>query len=160
MNKIQEISQRSKGQILERLKQAHKDSNFIKQPSIDPIAHIQSSEDMLEELKRKMIDNKYIVEECAKDMLEDKINAIVAEYGYNKMIYGKSLALDVEKIHAKEKVCFDKEIENLRSEVFHSAFSVIQARCGVSSHGVALVYSSNGQPRTLSLTPTLCIMFL
>ncbi|MBX7491109.1 LutC/YkgG family protein [Helicobacter turcicus] len=160
MSRIQEISQRSKGQILERLKRAHKDSNFIHKPSIDPVEHIQRSGDVLEELKRKMIDNKYIVEECAKERLEEKINSIVADYGYTKMIYGESLGLDIDKIQAQEKVCFNKEIEELRQEVFHSEFSIVHARFGISSHGVALVHSSRAQPRMLSLAPTLCIMLL
>ena len=160
MSKIQEISQRSKEQILSRLKKAHKDSNFVSKPSVDPVSHVQKNGDTLEELKRKMTDNKYIVEECAKEELEDKINSIVAEYGYTKMIYGESLKLDVNKIKAQEKVCFNQEIENLRQEVFHSEFSVVHARFGVSSHGVAMVHSSNTQPRMLSLAPTLCIMLL
>lgn len=160
MNRIKTISNRSKGQILERLKKANKVEGFSPIPSVDPVSHIVRSGDLLEELKRKMTDNKYIVEECDKDSLEDRINAITAEYGYNKMIYGKSLGLDLDKINAKEKICFDKEIEHLRAEVFHSEFSVIHARCGVSSHGVALVHSSSTQPRMLSLAPTLCIMLL
>lgn len=160
MSRIQEISQRSKEQILTRLKKAHKDSSFVNKPSIDPVEHIQKSGDMLEELKRKMTDNKYIVEECAKEELEDKINSIVANYGYTKMIYGENLGLDIDKIKAQEKVCFNKEIEELRQEVFHSEFSIVRARVGVSSHGVALVHSSSTQPRMLSLAPTLCIMLL
>ncbi|TLD84391.1 lactate utilization protein C [Helicobacter sp. MIT 11-5569] len=160
MSRIQEISQRSKGQILERLKRAHKDSSFAYTPSIDPVEHIQRSGDMLEELKRKMTDNKYIVEESTKEELENKINSITASYGYTKMIYGESLGLDIDKIQAQEKVCFNKEIEELRQEVFHSEFSIVRARVGVSSHGVALVHSSSAQPRMLSLAPTLCIMLL
>ena len=160
MNRIENISKRSKEQILERLKRSHRDSKFIYTPSTDPFGHIQSSGDKLEEMKRKMTDNKFIVEECAKDKIEEKINAIVAEYGYTKMIYGDGLKLDIQKISAEEKVCFNQEIEHLRQEVFHSDFSVIDARVGVSSHGVALVHSSRTQPRMLSLAPNLCIMLL
>ena len=64
------------------------------------------------------------------------------------------------QIKAEKKICFDKEIENLRSEVFHSDFSIIHARAGVSSHGVALIPSSKTQPRMLSLEPKLCIVLL
>ncbi|HHY2377507.1 TPA: LutC/YkgG family protein, partial [Campylobacter jejuni] len=75
-------------------------------------------------------------------------------------IYGADLNLNLEQIKAEKKICFDKEIENLRSEVFHSDFSIIHARAGVSSHGVALIPSSKTQPRMLSLAPKLCIVLL
>lgn len=159
-SRIENISQRSKKQILERLKRAHKIPEFERQPSIDPVVHIQRSGEMLEEMKHKMTDNKYIVEECESGELENKINEIVRGYGYQKMIYSESLGLDLDKIEATQKVCFNQEIENLRTEVFHSDFSIVRARVGVSSHGVALVHSSKAQPRMLSLAPTLCIMLL
>lgn len=72
---------------------------------------------------------------------------------FKSMIYGADLNLNLEQIKAEKKICFDKEIENLRSEVFHSDFSIIHARAGVSSHGVALIPSSKTQPRMLSLAP-------
>ncbi|WP_141083874.1 LutC/YkgG family protein, partial [Campylobacter jejuni] len=81
-------------------------------------------------------------------------------YGFKSMIYGADLNLNLEQIKAEKKICFDKEIENLRSEVFHSDFSIIHARAGVSSHGVALIPSSKTQPRMLSLAPKLCIVLL
>lgn len=156
-----DISQRSKEKILKRIKEGYKDSQFVRKESIDPVEHIQrSNENMLEEMKRKMTDNKYIVEECKEAELEDKINAIVAGYGYEKMLYSESLGLNLDKIKATKKVCFNQEIECLREEVFHSDFSIIHARVGVSSHGVALVYSKSTQPRMLSLAPTLCIVLL
>ncbi|WP_297809753.1 lactate utilization protein C [uncultured Helicobacter sp.] len=159
-SRIEKISQRSKGQILERLKKAYKMPEFERKASIDPVAHIQKSDEMLEEMKRKMTDNKYIVEQCDGISLESKINEIVKSYGYQKMIYGESLELDINKIEATQKICFNQEIENLRTDVFHSDFSIVRARVGVSSHGVALVHSSKMQPRMLSLAPTLCIMLL
>lgn len=159
-SRIEKISQRSKGQILERLKKAHKMPDFEYKASVDPVVHIQRSGEKLEEMKRKMTDNKYIVEECDSGSLESKINEIVKSYGYQKMIYSESLGLDIDKIEATQKVCFNQEIENLRAEVFHSDFSVVRAKFGISSHGVALVHSSRAQPRMLSLAPTLCIMLL
>lgn len=161
MNKIDEISARSKESILAKLEDAYKQEDFSYEASIDPILHIASSKlSVLEEMKQKMSDNKYIVEEANEQNLEEKINEIVENYGYEKLIYPANLDLNLEKIKAKEKICFDKEIEDLRSEVFHSDFSIINAKAGVSSHGVALVLSSKEQPRMLSLAPKLCIMLL
>ncbi|EKG3604714.1 lactate utilization protein C [Campylobacter upsaliensis] len=160
MSRIEEISAKSKEAILSNLKKAYVDKEFIRSPSIDPVEHIVTGGQMLEEMKRKMSDNKYIVEESTGDKLEEKINEIVQSYGYESLIYGESLGLDLVKIKAQKKICFDKEIENLRSEVFHSDFSIIHAHCGVSSHGVALVLSSKKQPRMLSLAPKLCIILL
>lgn len=161
MSNIQAISQRSKEKILARIKDGHKDSHFARKETTDPVWHIRrNDESMLEEMKRKMTDNKYIVEECKQEELEDKINEIVASYGYDKMLYSESLELNLDKIKASKKVCFNQEIEKLREEVFHSDFSVVRARVGVSSHGVALLHSKNTQPRMMSLAPTLCIMLL
>lgn len=160
MSSIKEISARSKEKILAGLKKGYKDPEFRRVESADPVAHIKSAGDKLAEMKQKMTDNKFIVEECDEAHLEGKINEIVASYGYEKLIYPSNLGLDLTKINASEKVCFDKEIENLRKEVFHSEFSIIRARCGVSSHGVVCVISSKEQPRMLSLAPTLCIILL
>lgn len=160
MSSIKEISATSKEAILAGLKKGYKDDKFTFKASTDPVPHIKSSGNALAEMKQKMTDNKFIVEECDKAHLEAKINEITASYGYEKMIYPSNLGLDIDKINASDKVCFDKEIENLRKEVFHSEFSVIHARCGVSSHGVVCVLSSKEQPRMLSLAPTLCIILL
>ncbi|HHW4604329.1 TPA: LutC/YkgG family protein [Campylobacter coli] len=160
MSKINEISNKSKEKILSALNEAYEAKDFTYQASIDPVEHIQTKEDALTEMKQKMSDNKYIVENATKETLEEKINEIITKYNYKKMIYGTDLGLDLNKIQAEEKICFDKEIENLRSEVFHSDFSIIHARAGVSSHGVALIPSSKTQPRMLSLAPKLCIVLL
>ncbi|MCW1360882.1 lactate utilization protein C [Campylobacter sp. CCS1377] len=160
MSRLNELSSKSKEAILNKVKNGHRDTNFTYIPSSDPVGHIKTSDDALEELKEKMSANKYIVEEATIETLEEKINQIVAKYGYEKMIYGSNLNLNIDKIKAKSKICFNEQIENLRSEVFHSEFSIIHAKAGVSSHGVALVLSSKEQPRMLSLAPTLCIMLL
>ncbi|EIQ6975637.1 lactate utilization protein C [Campylobacter coli] len=160
MSKINEISNKSKEKILLALNEAYEAKDFTYQASIDPVEHIQTKEDALAEMKQKMSDNKYIVENATKETLEEKINEIITKYNYKKMIYGTDLGLDLNKIQAEEKICFDKEIENLRYEVFHSDFSIVHARAGVSSHGIALIPSSKGQPRMLSLAPKLCIVLL
>ncbi|EKB0711904.1 lactate utilization protein C [Campylobacter coli] len=160
MSKVNEISNKSKEKILLALNEAYEAKDFTYQASIDPVEHIQTKEDALAEMKQKMSDNKYIVENATKETLEEKINEIITKYNYKKMIYGTDLGLDLNKIQAEEKICFDKEIENLRYEVFHSDFSIVHARAGVSSHGVALIPSSKGQPRMLSLAPKLCIVLL
>ena len=155
-----EISKRSKEAILAALKIGFKDESLNLKPSVDPVLHIKTSSQLLEEMKEKMSDNKFIVEESDALSLEAKINEISASYGYEKLIYPSNLQLDLAKINAKEKICFDKTVENLRKEIFHSEFSIINARCGVSSHGVVCVLSSKEQPRMLSLAPTLCIILL
>ncbi|WP_270966077.1 LutC/YkgG family protein [Campylobacter upsaliensis] len=160
MSRIEEISAKSKEAILSKLRGAYVDKEFVRSPSIDPVEHIISNGAMLDEMKQKMSDNKYIVEESTREKLEDKINEITQNYGYESLLYGESLGLDLTKIKANKKICFNQEIENLRSEVFHSDFSIIHASYGVSSHGVALVLSSKEQPRMLSLAPKLCIILL
>ncbi|MCX2683293.1 lactate utilization protein C [Campylobacter sp. MIT 21-1685] len=160
MSRIEEISVKSKENILKKLENAYTEKDFQVTHTIDPVEHIQNTSDALIQMKQKMSDNKFIVEEASADTLEKKINEIVAIYGYKKLLYPANIPLDITQIQANEKICFDKDIEELRHEVFNSDFSIVQARAGVSSHGVALVVSSKEQPRMLSLAPKLCIMLL
>lgn len=160
MNKISTISARSREAILAKLENAYENKDFVRSESIDPVGHIQTTNDPLSEMKQKMSDNKYIVEEATPTTLESKINEITAIYGYKSLIYPANLGLDLEKIEATTKVCFDRPIEELRGKVFGSEFSIVHAKVGVSSHGVVLVPSSKDQPRMLSLAPKLCIMLL
>ncbi len=161
MSRIEQISSKSREQILSRLSSAHQIDDAPVAKNSDPVPHIVSFGDPLSEMKQKMSDNKYIVEEVADaSELESKINEIAALYGYDSFIYPDGLGLDIDKINASKKVCFNKPIEELRSEVFSSDFSVVSAHVGVSSHGVALVLSSPNQPRMLSLSPKLCIVLL
>lgn len=156
-----EISKRSKEAILSAVSKGYEAQDFKRIETSDPVAHIKIiNENPYEEMKRKMSDNKFIVEESTRENLENKINEIVANYGYEKLIHGSGLKINIDKIKASQKVLFNEQIENLRHEVFHSEFSIVHARVGVSSHGVALVPSSPAQPRMLSLAPTLCIMLL
>ena len=160
MSRIEQISKKSKEEILASLDNAYKIKDFKASNSIDPLEHIKSEGSALEEIKAKMSANKYIIEESSKEGLEEKINEIVSRYKYKKMIYGSGLNLDLNKINADEKICFDKEIEELRAEVFNTDFSVVHAKYGISSHGLALLVSSKEQPRMLSLAPMLCIILL
>ena len=78
MNRIDEISTKSKEMILSRLKDSYKIAGFESSNSIDPVEHVQTTNNPLEEMKQKMSDNKYIVHECDPSALEDTINEIVA----------------------------------------------------------------------------------
>lgn len=157
-----QISARSREAILSAVREKSLFEDFSRVESNDPVVHLaqNSSEDALTQMKRKMSENKFIVEDGVAGNLEDKINEITAQYGYTKMLYGTGLGLDLSKINATQKVCFDKPIENLRKEVFHSEFSIIHADFGIATHGVVCVTSSPKQPRMLSLAPTLCIILL
>ena len=53
MSKIDEISSKSKANILEHLKKAYKETIFTRIESIDPVEHIQTTQDMLTEMKQK-----------------------------------------------------------------------------------------------------------
>ena len=84
MSKINEISNKSKEKILSALNEAYEAKDFTYQASIDPVEHIQTKEDALAEMKQKMSDNKYIVENATKETLEEKINEIITKYNYKK----------------------------------------------------------------------------
>ncbi len=159
----EQISARSRAAILGKLRsEGYKGDKFEFGDSPNPVEHIRSDyEDKVGDMKRKMAENKYVVEECDEAHLADKINEIVAQYGYESFIYGRSLEPElVEQIKASKKTLFDKEIEHFRADVFHTDFAVIKAECGISSHGTACIISSPEQPRMLSLAPMLLIVLL
>ncbi|WP_199774691.1 LUD domain-containing protein, partial [Campylobacter jejuni] len=83
-----------------------------------------------------------------------------AKYGFKSMIYEADVNLNIEQTKAEKRIGFDKESENLRSEVFHRDLSIIHARAGVSFRGVAVIPSSKAQPKMLSLASKLCIVLL
>lgn len=161
-NVIEEISKRSREDILNKVACGYKESDFCRKETQNPVVHIKTTDNPLNDMITRMTENKYIVEQCSKDQLEETINKIVASYQLNSMMYPSDIdgVIDINKIQASSKLCFDKPIEDIRHEVFHTDFSIIQARAGVASHGVCLVTSSDKQPRMLSLAPTLCIMLL
>ncbi len=125
---IEAISQRSREAILGRIKNTAPVEQCSHDVDYDPVAHIVMQDDLIENLKNNMTNNKFIVHDIDEASLIDTINAITKEHGLDKnFIYGPSLALDVDKINAQNKVCFDKAIEDVREEVFASSFSVIHA---------------------------------
>lgn len=156
---INQISKRSKEQILNAVECGIR--HELNTPSSDPSVHIIQTDNPLEETKTKMADNKFQVHEVdGLDKIYDEINTIVSSYGYQSLIYPDGLSINVEKVNANKKICFNKPIEELRTEVFHSDFSIIDAAFAISSHGIACIKSSAKQPRMLSLAPTLCIVLL
>lgn len=157
---IKEISTRSREEILSKVRKGYKAPNFERKETEDPVVHIKFDGDLIENLKTNMTNNKFVVHDIKKEDLYNEINAITSSLNMNKLLYPKDLGLDLEKINATDKLCFDKEIEAIRDEVFNSDFSIINAFAGVSSHGVACIASTENQPRMLSLVTPLCIMLL
>lgn len=172
-----------KAEILARVNAGYKIASYQKSKREDPSSYILSNdgESDFSEMCRKMSENKFVVEildtnaPLGQNMglsaikepqirakIAAKINEITATYGYSKMLYGSNLGdfVDLDSINAMQKVEFNKPIEKMRNEVFSAEFSVISAFCGVSSHGIACVFSSKEQPRMLSLAPSLCIVLL
>lgn len=157
---IEEISQRSREAILSKVRRAWRRPDFQRVESTDPAVHIRRSAGRVEDMIERMRANRFSVEQCQTGELEDRINAIVAVSGLKSMMYPADVGLDMDRIQAAPRLPYDRQIEELRHEVFSADIAVIRARAGVASHGVALVVSTPEQPRLLSLAPTLCIMLL
>ncbi len=157
---IENISKRSRDEILNKVAKAHSIDNFQRVETIDPVSHINMSSDLIEMIKENMQNNKFIVHDVAKDDVINTINTIAKENDCKSLLYPENLGLDLDLILASDKICFNKEIEEMRDKVFHSDFSIINVFKGVASHGVACVASTKEQPRMLSLALPLCIMLL
>ena len=118
-------------------------------------------EDLIENIKENMTNNKFVVHDVNEaNIYQIPINPITASHNAKSMVYPKDLGLDLEKITASSQLCFDRQIEDIRKQVFHTDFSIINAFAGVASHGAACVTSTENQPRMLSLVPPLCIILL
>ncbi|WP_168236937.1 LutC/YkgG family protein, partial [Campylobacter fetus] len=63
-------------------------------------------------------------------------------------------------LNIENKFKFDKPVDGFKAQIFDYDVSIIDARGGVSSHGVACIASSKSQPRLLSLTPKVCIALI
>lgn len=158
---IDEISKRSRAQIFERLEQGYHDPKVERVETVDPIAHVKMSDDLIENLKENMIANRFEVHDVAsEDMVYETINSITKSLDAKTLVYPANLGLDLDKVEAQDKLCFNERIENIRDKVFNSDFSIINAHLGVSSHGVVCVTSTKEQPRMLSLVTPLCIVLL
>ena len=107
MSKINEISNKSKEKILSALNEAYEAKDFTYQASIDPVEHIQTKEDALAEMKQKMSDNKYIVENATKETLEEKINEIITKYNYKKDLIFFNFYHPFTLLHQKQLLQID-----------------------------------------------------
>lgn len=159
-NVVENISKRSRDEILNKVAKAHNIENFQRVETIDPVSHIKFSSDLIETIKENMQNNKFIVHDVTEKDVIDTINTISKENDCKSLLYPENLGIDLDFIEADEKICFNKDIEEIHDKVFHSDFSIINVFKGVASHGVACVVSSKEQPRMLSLALPLCIMLL
>ena len=157
---IASISSRSREEILKKVRAGYQDPDFCRKETEDPVVHIVMKEDLIENIKENMTNNKFVVHDVNEADLYKTINEITASYNAKSMVYPKDLGLDLEKITASSQLCFDRQIEDIREQVFHTDFSIINAFAGVASHGVACVPSTENQPRMLSLVTPLCIILL
>ena len=157
---IASISSRSREEILKKVRAGYQDPDFCRKETEDPVVHIVMKEDLIENIKENMTNNKFVVHDVNEADLYKTINEITASHNAKSMVYPKDLGLDLEKITASSQLCFDRQIEDIREQVFHTDFSIINAFAGVASHGVACVASTENQPRMLSLVTPLCIILL
>ena len=157
---IEQISKRSRAEILKRVSEGYKKPNFCRVETQDPVEHIQIQEDLIENMKQNMTNNKFVVHDIKASELYETINSIVKEHSAKSLVYPKDLGLNVDKINTESKKCFDIAIEEIRDEVFNTDLSIINVFAGVASHGLACVVSTENQPRMLSLVTPTCIMLL
>lgn len=157
---IEEISKRSRDEILSKVSNGYKIPCHVKEPTQNPVSHIKVKDDLIENLIENMTANKFVVHDIDKSQLIDTINEIAKNHNANTLLYPSNIGIDISKVHATERRVFDKPIEDMRYDVFHTDFSIINVFKGVASHGVACVVSSEHQPRMLSLSMPLCIMLL
>lgn len=190
MSLIDDISRRSREQILAKVSAGYTFPDFKAEPLPDPVRHIRfvhtgetpeqvaayteseaaaaatnlgdSTRDLLTTFKANAEANKFVVHDVTAKNLVAEINNVLQTAHTNSLMYPQNLGLDIDKLQVKERRCFDRSIDepDMREAVFHTDASIINCELGVASHGVVMVCSSSTQPRLLSLAMPTCIMLL
>ncbi|HDX6329519.1 LutC/YkgG family protein [Campylobacter fetus] len=153
----------SKEIILNKIKSSgYKMPNIdVSAPSQNPSSHIISSDDdIYAEFTQRIVANKALLVESSPEKLNEDIQKIIDKETVKNLIYPDSLSFDVANLNIENKFKFDKPVDGFKAQIFDYDVSIIDARGGVSSHGVACIASSKSQPRLLSLTPKVCIALI
>ncbi|MDY6123993.1 MAG: lactate utilization protein C [Campylobacter sp.] len=150
----------SKAEIFNALKNGAKHETFFSGATPDPKEFIVSADsDIVAEFIARASANKSIIIESSEQRLKDSINEIIAKENAKNLIYPQNLASLASELEIESKFAFDNDIESFKERIFDYDISVINARGGVSSHGVTCVSSAEA-PRLLSLTPKICVVIL
>lgn len=148
----------SRDEILNRVKNGIKIENLSEEKTQDPVKFILNDGDLYNEFKNRITENKAFLIE--NDDLENSINEIIKKENVKNLIYPNGLKIDIEKIKIDSKFKFDKSIDEFKKKIFDYDVSIINAKLGVSSHGIFAITSNKTQPRLLSLTPKVCIVLI
>ncbi|MDD7704676.1 lactate utilization protein C [Campylobacter sp.] len=150
----------SKTEIFNALKNGAKHETLFSGATPDPKEFIVSADsDIVAEFIARASANKSIIIESSEQRLKDSINEIIAKENAKNLIYPQNLASLASKLEIESKIAFDNDIESFKERIFDYDISVINARGGVSSHGVTCVSSAQA-PRLLSLAPKICVVIL
>ena len=150
----------SKVEIFNALKNGAKHETLFSGATPDPKEFIVSADsDIVAEFIARASANKSIIIESSEQRLKDSINEIIAKENAKNLIYPQNLASLASKLEIESKFAFDNDIESFKERIFDYDISVINARGGVSSHGVTCVSSADA-PRLLSLAPKICVVIL
>lgn len=159
---IEEISQRSRAAILANLDKAYHIPDFTKTELPDPVCHIKMDADLVANFRENAVANMFTIRECedSPEALRSTIASILQEENAQSLMYARGLPFDASSLEVAAKRCYDEPVENLRQTVFSADVSIVQAQCGVASHGNVMLCSGPNQPRLLSLAMPTCIMLL
>lgn len=150
----------SKEAVFSALKNGAKLETTLSGATPDPKDFIvNAGEDIVAEFITRASANKSIIIESSGASLKDTINEIIAKENAKNLIYPENLASLASGLKIESKFTFDDDIESFKERIFDYDISVINARGGVSSHGVTCVSSAEA-PRLLSLAPKICVAIL
>ena len=150
----------SKAEIFNALKNGAKHETLFSGATPDPKEFIVGADsDIVAEFIARASANKSIIIESSEQRLKDSINEIITKENAKNLIYPQNLASLASELEIESKFAFDNDIESFKERIFDYDISVINARGGVSSHGVTCVSSAEA-PRLLSLTPKICVVIL
>lgn len=152
----------SKTEILKRVRSAL-DRGYIKkdiEPHFKDIFRYENM-DLLEEYKRLQVANRAKLLESTQKNLGTDIKTILEEMGSKKILYTLDLPFECSSLGDEfEKIAYDRDVEDMRSELFDIDTSIVKAVCGISNLGIIGIVSTPLSPRLASLICPNCVILL
>lgn len=154
----------SKSDVLGRAKNSLSDNNHIvvNEPAFT-IPKV-SKENLRQTYIKTQSDNLSKVSETSSKDLVKTIKDMLTNMQVKKLLHSNTpLVLDVVSkldMDSVKLVPYDKEIEAMRNEIFHTEFSIVEAKCAIADMGAMILVSDPLQPRLTSLVTDNCIVLV
>ncbi|PAF47997.1 lactate utilization protein C [Helicobacter sp. 12S02634-8] len=117
--------------------------------------------DIVDEYKHfQSLNRAQVIESCPSDLLKD-VSSVLADMGALKVLHTLDIPFDVSLLtDGSSKIAYDRDVKEMRSELFGIDTSIVKGVCGVANLGITGIVSSPLSPRLASLITLNCVILL